>query len=149
MLNSLNHGPNPFKMQHMSEIFKLNFFYLLSIYSLTTWPIGILKKIRSRFLKRLIKLLKLSKTSTCHIWCFVHFQKDNFIKHHLFPNLLVTTFCVFTSEDYFLVYFSMLSHTHTHTHKQMIMVFWINLILRWFRNSLKGSNSRLIMLKFF
>jgi len=26
VFNLLNHAPNPFKMQHMSEIFKLNFF---------------------------------------------------------------------------------------------------------------------------
>jgi len=32
VFDSLNHNPNPFKMQHLNENFKLNFFDLLSIY---------------------------------------------------------------------------------------------------------------------
>jgi hypothetical protein len=91
VLDSLNHAPNPFKMQHMSEISKLLFFDLLSIYILTTRQIGKFCKIDwNRFLKRLIQLLKPSKTSTYHIWCFHVVQKDNILRHHLlchYPNL--------------------------------------------------------------
>jgi hypothetical protein len=45
VFNLLNHAPNPFKMQHMSEIFKLNFSELLSIYNLTTRQISKFSKI--------------------------------------------------------------------------------------------------------
>jgi len=38
--NSLNHAPNPFKMQHMNEISKLKKFDLFSIYFFTMWEIG-------------------------------------------------------------------------------------------------------------
>jgi hypothetical protein len=92
VLNSLNHVLNPFKMQHMSEISKLIFFYLFSIYFFTMWLLAnFAKEIENRFLKRLIQL-EFSKISTYHILCPHVIQIDNLIKHHLLSNLLVTNF---------------------------------------------------------
>jgi hypothetical protein len=99
VLGPLNHAPNPFKMQQMSEISKLIFFDLLSIYFLTIGQTS--KFCKVGFKKRFIQLLKLSKTSTYHIWCPHVVQKDNLLRHHLFSNLLVTNLCFFTREDYF------------------------------------------------
>ncbi len=100
----------PFQNKAYEWNFQINFFDLFSIYFLTTKQTSKFCKVDwTRFLKRLIQLLKLSKMSTYHSWSPHVVQKDNFLRHHPFSNLIVTNLCFFTREYYFLVYFSMLS----------------------------------------
>jgi hypothetical protein len=82
--NSLNHSPNLLKPQHMNENFKLNLFDLLLIYFLTMWTLAKVCKVNwKEVLKRLIQLLKLSKTSTCYIWWPHVLEKECLTRHHV------------------------------------------------------------------
>jgi hypothetical protein len=103
VFDSMNHTSNPFKMQHMNEISKLNLLtYFQSTFSQHDKLANFAKYIERRFLKRLIQLFKLLKTSTYPNWCPQVVQKDKFLRRHLLSNLLVTNLCFLPRKDYVL-----------------------------------------------
>jgi hypothetical protein len=104
--------PKPFQNAKYEWNFQIKFFwptFNLFFHNMTNWQI-LQSRLKVGFKKGLIQLLKLSRTSTYHMWYPHVVQKDSILKHHLLSNLLVTNLkCFFTLEDYFLVWFSMLS----------------------------------------
>jgi hypothetical protein len=69
----------------MSENFNFFFFFdPLLIYFLTMWTLAKFCKVNwKEVFKRLIQLLKLSKTSTYHIWCPHALEKNCLTRHHV------------------------------------------------------------------
>ncbi len=60
----------------------------------------------------MIQFLKLSKTSTYHIWYPHVVQTENFIRHAPIFNLFVKNLCFFTREDYSFSNLYMLSPSY-------------------------------------